>query len=152
MYMRMKIIVLCFMLTWNLCGSKAQRSEWIDISWFGMALGQVLIMPCANEKRDDTSESNFCGFVLDCSMREHETAQLFSHARTLTRVHRQEEEDRHKHQDGDLALALQFHQSFLRARGDHRQLCSTAGRNVPLRMHLLVSVDNIFLRLLVSSS
>lgn len=82
----------CFVLHWDLCWSKAQGTEWIDISQLEMALGQVLIMLCANEKRDGTSESNFGGFVLHCSIRERETAPLFSHARTLTRVHRQEEE------------------------------------------------------------
>lgn len=71
---------------------KGLVSEWIDISRLEMALGQVVIMPCANEKRDNTSEGNFCGFVLHCSVRRRETAQLFSHTKTLMRVHRQEEE------------------------------------------------------------
>lgn len=79
------------------------------------------MIPWSDEKRDGTSESNFQVFVLHCSVREHETAQLFSHARTLLRSHRQEEAaGRHKHQHGDLNLALQSHQGFFRPRGDHR--------------------------------
>lgn len=62
------------------------------ISQLEVSLGQVVIMSGTNEKRNDTSERNFCGFVLHCSTREHETAQLFSHARALLRVQRQEKE------------------------------------------------------------
>lgn len=50
---------------------KSPVSEWIDISQLEMTLGQVLIIPCANEKRDDISEGNFCGFVLRCSVRKY---------------------------------------------------------------------------------
>lgn len=102
MHLCVKLTVLCFVLHWDLCWPKAQSSEWIEISWFEMALSQALIMPRANEKRYEQLLRP-CPSLL-CKEPRNSTI-IFTH-------HGMDESTQargggwYKHQDGSLALAL----------------------------------------------